>query len=289
MAKFIYISTRGDALSLSDGENYYLTNIDSQTAAHASISSVVIGGTDGDTVNNVQAQPRTIILDLRIVADVEKTKRKILDVVKLKQRGRLVWEQDERTLEIQGIVEAIDMPRWSSAVLMQITLHCEQPFWENAEYIISKLREYVDLHYFTDQPADMLYFPADGIVLGEYDATRTQSYYNSGDVAVGLEIEIVALDTVTNPIIYDQNNNFFGCGYGTGNKQIVMQAGDTIKINTRKNEKSVTLNGVNILSKIKPSSSWLQLAAGENQFSINSDDTSISNMSFSLIYKQRYI
>lgn len=289
MAKFTYISARGDALSLTEGENYKLINIDNQTAATASISSVVIGGTDGDTVNNAQAQPRTIILDLRIVADVEKTKRKILDIIKLKQRGRLVWEQEERTLEIQGVVEAIDMPRWSKAVLMQITLHCEQPFWENAEYIISKLREYVDLHYFTDQPADMLYFPADGIVLGEYDATRTQSYYNSGDVDVGLEIEIVALDTVTNPIIYDQNNNFFGCGYGTGNKQIIMNAGDTIKINTRKNEKSVTLNGVNILSKIKPSSSWLQLAAGENQFSINSDDASISNMSFSLIYKQRYI
>jgi hypothetical protein len=51
----------------------------------------------------------------------------------------------------------------------------------------------------------------------------------------------------------------------------------------------VKYNGVNIFDKIKPNSTWLQLEAGDNVFSINSDDDNISNMSFSLIYKQRYI
>ena len=47
--------------------------------------------------------------------------------------------------------------------------------------------------------------------------------------------------------------------------------------------------GSNLYEKIKPRSTWLQLLPGENTFSINSDDDNNENMSFSLIYKQRYI
>lgn len=289
MATFEIINSRGNILPLSEGKNYRLINIDGQTAAQANISSVVVGDTDGDIVSNVQAQARSIVLDLRIIADVERTKREILNVVKLKQQAKLRWQQDNKLVEIEGTVEAIDMPRWEKGVIMHITLHCAQPFWEDVGEIVAQISEAINLHYFTDIVDDMLYFTEDGIVFGEYDMTRTKQFLNEGDVSVGMIIEIVAYGTVTNPIIYDIDGNFFGCGYGAGNKQVVMQAGDVIVINTRKNEKSVKLNGASILNKIKPSSTWLQLEAGANEFTINSEETVIDNMTFSLIYKQRYV
>lgn len=289
MAIFYYKSARGDILPLSEAENYKLTNIDAQTSAVTNISSVVVGGADGDSVNNINAQPRTVILDLRIIAEVEKTKRAILNIIKLKQQGTIIWEQDERRLELSGIIEAISMPRWNNAVIMQITLHCEQPFWENIDDVISEISEAIDLHYFTDETDDMLYFPEEGIAFGEFDTLRTREIHNAGDVAVGMEIEIVALDTVTNPIIYNQDGKFFGCGYGSGNKKIVMEAGDVIRINTRKNEKDATLNGNSILGKIKPNSTWLQLEGGDNEFSISAEETSVNNMTYTLKYRQRYI
>lgn len=208
MAIFYYKNARGDILPLSEAENYKLTNIDAQTSAATNISSVVVGGADGDSVNNINAQPRTVILDLRIITDVERTKRAILNIIKLKQQGTIIWEQDERRLELSGIIEAISMPRWNNAVTMQITLHCEQPFWENIDDVISEISEAIDVHYFTDEPDDMLYFPEGGIVIGEYDTLRTREIHNAGDVAVGVEIEILALDTVTNPIIYNQDRKF---------------------------------------------------------------------------------
>lgn len=289
MATFKYISSRGDELRLSDSKKFKLVRIDGQTSAATSISSVVVGGTDGDTVNNVQAIPRTIILDIRITEDVEATKREILNIIKLKQKGKIVWSQDGNDLEIEGIVEAIEMPRWTNAVMMQITIHCSQPYWENVDFIVSQISEAINLHYFTDFPEDQLCFPESGIAFGEYDTTRSKSFHNAGDVSVGLQIEISAFATVTNPVITNQRGEFFGCGYGTGNKQVVMNAGDIIRINTGKNQKSVMLNGQSILTKIKPLSTWLQLEAGDNAFSINSDDESIENMTFSIIYKERYI
>lgn len=304
MLKLDFISARGAALPLVNNPLFVVTHIDGMTVAGTDIASAVIGGVDGDTVNNVQATPRAIIIDLkpRSGVDVEEAKRAILKVVKLKQQGGLLWTQNERTVLISGIVEAVEMPRWTDNAVMQITLYCEQPFWEDIDDVIQQISDAISLHYFTSSPVDMLYFTEKGAPLGEYDTIRTKSFHNDGDVAVGLEIHILAHDTVTNPIIYDQNGNYFGVGYemesasgGAGigtawvSNPVVMASGDHIVITTHKGRKTVTLNGKSVFNKIKPNSTWLQLDTGDNLFSINSDDDNISNMSFSLIYKQRYI
>lgn len=303
MLKLEYVSARGDKLPLTNNPLFHLAHVDGQTAASTSIASAVIGGVDGDTVNSVQATARTVVLDLRIRngVDVEEAKRAILKVIKLKQQGGLIWTQNERTVVIAGIVEAVEMPRWTNTAVMQITLHCEQPFWEDAADVVQQISEAISLHYFTDYPVGMLCFTESGIAFGEYDTIRTKSFHNAGDVAVGLEISILAHATVTNPIIYNQNGDFFGVGYtiesgggaGIGSAwasvPVVMSAGDNIVISTHKGRKAVTFNGVSILDKVKPQSTWLQLETGDNLFSIDSDDASISNMSFSLTYRQRYI
>lgn len=289
--KLDYISARGDTLPLVGNNLFTLTNVDGQTYAAASVASNVVGGVDGSIVNNVQANARSIVLDLRINSgvDVEAAKREVLKVVKIKQRGTLSWTQNGKTLTIAGIVESIEMPRWNNAVSMQITMYCDQPFWEDVDDIVQEISEAISLHYFTDSATDMLYFPIEGIAFGEYNAARTKEFYNDGDVAVGLEIVVTALGEVTNPIIYDGEGNFFGIGYGNGDKQVKMYAGDNIIVSTHKGKKRVTLNGQNVLSKLRPRSTWLQMAAGHNVFTINSDDTSLINMTFTLTYKQRYV
>ncbi len=289
--ELLYQNARGAQLSLTNNPYFHLLNIDGQTRANANLSSVVIGGVDGDTVNNVQAQPRQVILDLRVKsgANVEDAKRDLLGVVKLKQRGTLLWTQNNRTVQLTGVIEAIDMPRWNNAVTMQVTMHCEQPFWEDVDDVVTEISEALALHYFTDFPDDMLYFPELGIPLGEYDVTRTKTFYNSGDVAVGIEIEILAYKDVVNPILYDIDGNFFGVGYGAGAKQVTLHYGDIIRICTEKGAKSVTKGGESLLDKIKPGSTWVQLAAGENRFTISSDDGQLDNMTFTLHYKRRFI
>lgn len=287
--KFDFINSRGDVLSLINSEDFILVNIDGQTAAASNISSVVTGGVDGDNVKSIQAQPRPLVLDLKILGNVEKTKRKLLEIIKLKQDGIIRWEQDDRILELTGKVENIDMPRWTDDVIMQITLHCGQPFWEDIKDIVSIVNEAIPLHYFTTYPNDMLIFTEEGQPFGEYDLIRTRTVHNAGDVSVGLEIEIIAFDTVTNPIIYNDLGQFFGIGHGTGNRKVVMNAGDRMKINTGRNVKAVTMNNQDLLNKIKPQSTWLQLQAGDNTFAINSDDESTENMQFNLTYKRRYI
>ena len=294
MLKLDFVNKNGKALPLVRNDYFDLVNVDGMTYTTTDISSLIIGGVDGDIVNNIQAQPRGIVLDLQIkdYVNVEAAKRYILSTVKLKQTCSLYWTQNARQLKIDGVVEAIEMPRFRKdvkGVTMQITLHCPRAFWEDIADVVSEISTEKNLHYFTTYPDDMLYFPEEGIPLGEYDTARTRNFINTGDVSIGMRIEIYAFKTVTNPIIYDQDGDFFGVGYGTGDKRVTMAPGDMIVIDTQIGQKSVKLNGVSIIDKIKPQSTWLQLEAGENEFAINSDDAEIDNVAFTLIYRQRYI
>lgn len=290
---FVFENTRGETLNLWNNDLFYLVEQSGQTQANADISALTIGDIDGDLITNVRAQPRTITLTLRInpAVNVENAKRAILRVVKLKQNGTLIWTQNDRVLKISGIVESVEMPRWNNAVAMQISLHCTMPFWEDAEETVQQINEAIGLHYFTaqnDYSSDMLYFPDYGIALGEYNTDRTRTFYNWGDVDVGMIIEILAIDVVTNPIIYDAQGNFFGVGYGM--KNVVLQAGDVVTINTNRGELSVMKNKTtSLMNYVVPRSTWLQLHTGENAFRIDSADASTENMTFSLTYKQRYI
>ena len=289
MFDLIYISQWGGRISLANNNLFVLKNVDGLTWSATDISSIIIGGVDGDSINNIQAQPRDIIFDLLIKegVNVEKATRQILKTIKIKQNCELQWTQNNRTWRIFGVVDAIEAPRFNPFVTFQISIHCERPFWEELSETEGEIDEVIDLHYFTDYPDDMLYFPAAGIPFGEIDLRRTRIIENRGDVAVGMVIEVLAYSTVTNPIIYAENGTFFGVGYDT--KPLVMNEGDRLIINTTVGEKSVELNGENQLDKIKPHSTWLQLQAGENEFSINSDDDSIYNMAFTLSYRQRYV
>lgn len=277
-----FISPTGKKLRLTGNSRFKLSNVDGLTSANADIASSTVAGMDGDFVNSTRAVPRSIVLDLSIESDVENVKRYVLQYVKPKKKSKLMMTQEGRTTVIEGIVEAIEMPRYNNPVVMQITMYCSQPFWEDENYTNEDISETIDLHYFTDDPEDMLFFPEEGIPFGEYDSNRTKVFNNEGDVEVGLQIKIVALGHVVNPVIYNSFGEYIGIDR-------TLESGDEVTITTEKGNKTITLNGENIISDIRKGSTWLQLNLGEDEYTIDSDDGTEGNMYFTIIYKQRYV
>lgn len=287
MAEFTIISPMGTQLPLVENEYFHLIRLDGQTEFAASISSTAGGGKDGATVNSVATNPRPLIVTLRIRPDVnvEDAKRYVFRFVKPKQNHEIVWRQNNRTLTITGFCEAATMGRWDNGVALQITFFCDQPYWEDAESVVQEISDIIPLHYFTATIGDMLYFDNDttGIVMGEYDTARTRSYTNFGDVAVGLEIVIHALSAATNPTIYAATDKFIGL------QGVTLAAGERVTITTHRGNKDIVKNGVSIIDKIKPGSTWLEMETGVNTFTITAEEADTDNMFFEIIYKQRYV
>lgn len=283
--QFDFISARGGVLPLVNNENFAFIDCTGITKTDISIATSSIPTMDGDQINNAQAQPRPIVLYLepRAGKNVETVKRYILSYVKPKLKGTLHWVMDGKDITLTGLVEAAEMPRFSDKCVMQISMYCSQPYWEDINYIVTRIKLIKDLHYFPIEQGGLA-FPAEGIPFGVYDTNRLLTYTNTGDVAVGVTISIVALDTVNNPILYNlTTGEYIGI-------TDTMQAADEIIISTHKGNKTITKNGVNIIDRIKDGSKFLQIEVGDNEFKIDSDDDEKSNnMYFTLNFKQRYV
>lgn len=282
-AKLEFIGANGNIINLFDNPYYGITNIDGFTVADVEVASSTTASIDGDVINNLRVTPRTVVLDLKVKnnVNVETAKRWLLQTVKPKLPGRIRMTQDGRETELGGIVENIEMPRFTNGVICQVSLHCSVPYWQDVNYVLVEISRLIDLHYF---PKDQggLAFPSGGIPLGSYNLNNTQTYYNDGDAETGMLITIIALGDVVNPIIYDVTGAYIGV-------IDTMAEGDVIEINTNRGEKYVRKNGENIFSKIKSGSSFLQLAIGDNQLTVNADSGTQNNMYFIITFKRRFV
>lgn len=278
-----FISAKGAEMPLLKNRYFTLISVDGFTQVQSSLASIVIPFVDGDTLTNIQAQPRSVVLYLRIkdTAGVEAAKRYIMQYVKPKLAGTIRLEQDDRNIQLAGIVEAVEMPRFGQGCTMAITLHCSQPYWQDVDYLVNEISKIINLHYFPI-PEGGLAFPSEGVPFGVYDEDLTQVLTNNGDVETGLVITIVASGAVTNPKIY---NTLTGDYIGVND---TLAGNDEIVISTIKGQKTITKNGVNIIDKIMQGSTFLQLATGLNEFTIQAD-SGIDNIYYELTYKQLYV
>lgn len=275
------ISTAFGTLPLWHNEYFIVSNVDGLTVADVDVASNTVYSMDGDRITNMQTQPREIVLDLTIkpAVSVQEAREHILRYLKPKQPATLLMTYDlsgaEQSKAISGRISKIDMPRFTDNVVAQITLYCAQPYWEDAEFIVKYISDILNLHRFQitwDKPLPM----------GVYDMTRTRQFVNDGDAAVGMVITITAQGDVVNPVLFD---NMTGEYIGIDD---TLTVGDEVVINTIRGQKSITKNGVNVLSKLRQGSTWLQLDVGANIFLIDAD-SGASEMYFTLIFKQAYV
>lgn len=257
---------------------YFIPYIDGLTKFSSSLATSTTYNTDGDTVNNVKTNSRDIVVSLTVrdSVNVNAAYEYLMQYVKPKQQLTLEAVRDDDRRRISGVFDEMDMPRFVQGVKADLNIYCNQPYWEDAEFIIRTIETIRALHYFD------VVFPSDsGIVMGVYDTERTRTFTNSGHVAVGMEISIIANGTVVNPVLQRSDGKFIGI-------KDTLAANDEIIISTVKGNKRITKNGVNVLNKIMPRSTWLQLETGENVFTIDADSGE-DNMYFTFNYKQRYV
>lgn len=275
----------GAMLNLFKNPFFRVSNIDGLTTYAGNLASSSSAYADGDEVTNAQAQPRSIVIDLTLAdgANVQAAIDEITAVVKPKKEISLIWKTAKIEKSINGVVEGIDAPRVTNdgVIIVQISLHCGFPWWEDAKSIITEIAEALPLFYLRNGFLIDSEGKAEKKPLGEIDLNKTKAFNNDGAVAVGMDISIVAVGTVVNPSLRRDNGDFIGFN-------LTMNAGDEIKISTHTGNKSITLNGSNAMNKITRGSSLMQLEVGEQQFTIAADE-GVSYCYFTIAFKKLYL
>lgn len=274
---FEFIAPDGAAMPLFSNDFFNLVDITGLTMLNSNVASVVVPYMDGDVVNSVQAQPREVTLYLRLKqsAGIQAAERYVMKYVKPKLSGTLHIVCDDMDIRLEGIVTAVDLPRFTQGCTMAVTLYCAMPYWVDSEAVQAEISPIINMHHFP------VSFPEEGIVLGTFDNDLSQHLVNRGDVETGMKISMIATGEVVNPRLTAEDGRFIGIND-------TLQENDEVIINTVKGEKSITKNGVNIMNKIAEGSHFLQLQTGDNRFTISADE-GVNSIYFTLEYKRLYI
>lgn len=275
-----YTSAQGNTLNLTDNADFFLKDVDGLTAADVDLSTVTIALADGDEVTNTKGKARSInlYLEFKQGVNVELAKRRILAAIKPKNRGRLDFTYQGLHLQIEGVTQAITIPRFSNDVIMQITIYCGFPYWKDATKIISEISTILDNFHF-----EMTVTTSNPIIFGKILGQAMNVINNSGDVPTGMMIHIIAMsDNVINPKIERTIDGAFFVINTT------MNTGDEIIINTNKGQKDVLKNGTSIINLVGSGSTWFQLEVGENEFTVT-DQSGNNSLITNFEYKRAFI
>ena len=285
----ILTNKNGQTLDLLNNKNRFI--LKSAEALHGVDTEIIeneLPYTDGSTIDDVKALPRGIELTFKLVGNVKSSIDYFTSIVKSKQWVTLREVENGRDIVIKGIATIPPYSRMQRACELVVSIYCPQPYWEDIDYIVGVIAEKIDLLYF---PTEGQYFTPTGRPFGTIDTKLEKTFNNEGDTAVGMLISIIALGEVVNPRIScstgDQNGFYMKLN-------ITLKDDDEVQINTVKNDKFITINGLEtyngepILNYLEwYGTDWLQLETGANTFSVTTEGDN-SNLYFNIIYKARY-
>ena len=257
------VNDKGDELTLSNNPDYIVYKIDGLTPPKANINSSVNTTTDGGSINSVRLQNRNIVIYMTIENDVEANRIKLYKYFPVKKTITLYFSHGSRDVHIEGTVELIECDLFANKQIAQISIICPKPYFKGVEYLVTSFGDISSLFYFPFS------IDSTGIELSAVTTNQRKSIVNTGDIDTGVIIELFAVGTVVNPILY---NVLTGSHMGFN---FSMMPSDTIVINTNIGEKSIELirDGVtyNAMGYMSPDSDWFDLVPGDNVFTYSAD------------------
>lgn len=130
-----------------------------------------------------------------------------------------------------------------------------------------------------------LEIPATGLEIGYREPSLIVNVNNKGQVPTGMKVQFKALGTVVNPSLFDINNQT----YFKINK--IMEQDDILEVTTGFQNKRVKLIKQGVTTTYHDwdyTSTWLQLAQGDNLYRYNADD-GIDSLECSIHFTNKYL
>ena len=277
---------------LNSRDKFILTAAEGLHGIETDIAESETPYTDGTIVENVKALPRGIELTFNLRGNIKASIDYFTSIVKSKQLITLREVDGNRDITVTGIATIPPYSRMMQTCKLTLTMYCAQPYWEDLNDVVVAIRESINLLCFPDDKEGQ-YFTEYGRPFGSLDTSSKKTFVNSSDVPVGMVIDMVAIGDVVNPRISCDTGEQIGW-YMQLN--VTLRDGDNLVISTVKNNKYITINGLDtyngeyILNKLVwQGDDWLQLEVGENTFHITTaGGATNSNAIFSIVYKGRY-
>lgn len=254
----------GERLTLTQFLSAYTVTYSGFGPVSASVSTSPMGMSDGNRINSARRGGRNAVLYVRIRGNVEENRIRLYRYFSPGHMVKLYYRNGSRDVYTEGMVEAFNDDQFTAIQTVQISILCESPYWVGTQEIVQDISNVVNSFSFP------FALPAAGMPFSAIMSHDYVNMYNSGDEPSGFTVTIFAREDVTAPVIYNAITN--DALRVTG----VLKKGHTMTISTNVGSKRITITdpaGVvtNAMHRKPASSTWLQLAAGDNYIAYSAD------------------
>lgn len=266
----------GRSFFVGRGGDFRLLSVSGLEAAEYKLTSSAESAFDGGYVSGARFGPRKITLELEPAGDAETSRSALISALSPKNAGTLYVTRRSVTRKISFVPASaeFEQPNIFTPAKIKLTLLCPDPFFTDPEETLVSFRKTAPLLTFPFNS-----FAGAGISSGIWRISDTAKISNSGDAEIGIVCTIKASGgTVQNPSVMLE-------GSGYVKLYTVLEDGDEIAINTRRGEKSVTVNGEKRFI-FDRRSVFFQLPPGDNTITVSADaGITYANASFSYLLR----
>lgn len=250
-------------------------------SAKAQINTQETGDKDGSTYMSGKYTERSIIVPFRIRngADAERAQYDLYRIFAPKVKGTMTMHARTCSSRINFIVEEVNCPPNQRNITGRIVLRCPDPFFralKEEKTIIAGSSSFFKFPFV---------FPSEPFYISKRQDSVFKEIINDGVSETEWTLYFYAKARVVNPYLENVN---------TGEKMQLsfsMEAGDTVRITTGKDNKKVTLirhgEEINIYNFRKFPFYFLQLAAGRNLFKFGAD-SGVNNLEITAEYSAKF-
>lgn len=257
-------ATFGEGFSpfmLVDADGLYEFNVNVAKSDNTNIN--------GSTYYGSNVKTRNIVLTIADWGDHKDNRAALYNLFRYDIPGTLSYIEDNEEKTIDYVVEKVDIDPEYDQRKATVSLLCPDPLFKSGiEYIVNVSEwqaQFEFLHEFVDG----------GEELGRRNYSQTGTIENnSGISGTGVSITVEISGSVTNPSIYNVENNQH-ITLGDSNNSLNLIAGDELNITTGRGNKHIYLTRSGVTTEINEylteDSTFIQLLIGTNTIGYTAD------------------
>lgn len=233
---------------------------------------------DGAIVTYRKIEPREIVItgDVKKNSNEDVNRQTLISFFNPKSDGELKIRRNSNEKKISYAVSSFrftnkKMNEW---LQFELVLVCSNPYFESIDNFGKNIASITKQFAFP-----LVICPKK--IMGYKTFNNNVLLLNDGDCETGCEIHIKAVEgSVSNPKI-SLNEQFISVN-------VDMAIGDELVINTNLRQKSIMLNGRNVIQKIDRKSSFFNLNVGDNVMKYDSDE-GYQQMEVNVYFNKKYL
>lgn len=279
--KLIFDNNRGQTLEISVLSPFFLSNATGLDSMDNEFFSTKNYGEDGINISGSSLQPRNIVIEGRLLKDIDINRATLIKFFHPKHDLTLMYTNGDITRYIKCKVEKTAAVSKHNFPNFMVSLLCPNPWWHGEE-VKKEVALWVGAFEFP------LEIPEDtGIEMGYREPSSIVNVFNSSDTAAPLRLEFKALGTVKNPSIVNVETQ------DLLKIERTMSPGDIITINTQRGSEYVRLNRNGMESNFfnylsLESNPHLSLDEGDNLLRYDAEEF-IDNLEVTIYYTPQYV